>query len=236
MLERIKLFCIPYSGASAYTYCNWKKYLSPKIELVPIELSGHGSRINEPLNRTIDKIAKDVINTVSIEKNMSGCPYALFGHSFGALICYEITKLIDNSKHQLPEHVFLSGRTPPHMPKHMKLHDLPDDKLINALSRMNDIREMDKDNQMLMKIFLPIIRADIEAAEKYVDNFKHEQLNVDISVMVGRDDKYFTIEESYDWAIYTHKKMNTYAFEGAHLFIHTEAAFICEVINQTLVG
>jgi len=48
MKDKLKLACFPYSGASSSMYFDWKKHLNPRIELVPIELSGHGARVKEP--------------------------------------------------------------------------------------------------------------------------------------------------------------------------------------------
>jgi len=55
MKDKLKLACFPYSGASSSMYFNWKKHLNPRIELVPIELSGHGAIVKEPLNGSNNK-------------------------------------------------------------------------------------------------------------------------------------------------------------------------------------
>jgi surfactin synthase thioesterase subunit len=43
------MFCLPPAGSSASIYHPWKKQISDNIRIIPIEYSGHGIKINEPL-------------------------------------------------------------------------------------------------------------------------------------------------------------------------------------------
>ena len=114
-MSKIKLFCLPYAGGSASIYNLWYKYLKPDIELIPVELSGRGRRINESGYETLDDAVDDAFNL--IRHHILGTEYAMFGHSMGSLISYKLAHKI--RKHRLPKanHIFFSGRGAPHVPK-----------------------------------------------------------------------------------------------------------------------
>ena len=86
-MKKIKLICIPCAGGMSYTYLKWMRYLDPLIKLVPIELSGRGSRNDSPLYRNFNEAIDDVFNEV--EPYLNG-DYAIFGHSMGSNIAYEL--------------------------------------------------------------------------------------------------------------------------------------------------
>ena len=108
----MKLFCIPYAGGSASVYSGWNPILRENIQLVPVELSGKGVRAAEPLYENWEDALEDVYSSIT-EKIEPGEEYALFGHSMGSWIAYEILKILCRKKMPQPLHVFFSGNTPP---------------------------------------------------------------------------------------------------------------------------
>lgn len=91
-MTKIKLFCLPYAGGSSVIFNSWKQYIDPSIELVPIELAGRGKRINEPLYNGVNDAVEDVFGL--IKNKITDTPYALFGHSMGGMISYELAQKI----------------------------------------------------------------------------------------------------------------------------------------------
>src|SRR5688572_9848315 len=88
----LRLYCLPYAGSSASVYVRWKRRLPAWIEVVPVELPGRGRRIGEPLQTTVagvlDRIASDV-------RPEPGQPFALFGHSLGAILAFELAHRLE---------------------------------------------------------------------------------------------------------------------------------------------
>ncbi|MFO6015427.1 thioesterase domain-containing protein, partial [Pseudomonas aeruginosa] len=41
----VRLFCLPYSGASAMTYSRWRRKLPAWLAVRPVELPGRGARM-----------------------------------------------------------------------------------------------------------------------------------------------------------------------------------------------
>ena len=84
-MSKIKLFCIPYAGGGAAIYKKWEQSLLPDIELVAVELAGRGRRSNEQLYKDVPAAVEDVYNCI-LPSIMDGKPYAIFGHSMGAML------------------------------------------------------------------------------------------------------------------------------------------------------
>ncbi|WP_163029419.1 thioesterase II family protein, partial [Pseudomonas viridiflava] len=83
----MKLFCLPYSGASAMFYSPWRRTLPDWLNVRPLELPGRGMRMAEPLQTDIVQLADQLADEIAAELDT---PYALFGHSLGGLLAFEL--------------------------------------------------------------------------------------------------------------------------------------------------
>src|SRR5689334_23170132 len=103
---RMRLFCFPYAGGSAQIFRSWSTQLPPGVEVCPIHLPGRGLRLRDaPYSRLeplLDRISEALIP--QLER-----PYALFGHSMGAMISYELARRLRDAGVRQPLHLFLSG-------------------------------------------------------------------------------------------------------------------------------
>lgn len=103
-MKKIKLLCLPYAGASATIYYKFQPLLEEKINLIPIELSGRGTRIDEPLLFSFKEAINDVVNQIQANIN-SEDEYMILGYSFGSLLAYEASQRLKKK----PLHLFLAA-------------------------------------------------------------------------------------------------------------------------------
>lgn len=233
-MNKMKLFCFPYAGGSSDVYRNWKKYLDPSIELYPVELSGRGRRMSEPLYENMQGLIEDVFR--KIEPELKNSTYAFFGHSLGSMVVFELTRKLLQDNIQLPEVLFVSGRKAPHLKRK------PDEKLTHTLNEEEFIEEIMKlggtpkellEHKELLDLFLPVIRKDYKIAEQYVFNDKNVQFNSDLVVLYGTKDE-ATYEEMLEWKAYSSRSCNFYSFEDGHFFINNYTQQIVDLINNKL--
>jgi surfactin synthase thioesterase subunit len=83
------------------------------------------------------------------------------------------------------------------------------------------------------KFFLPLLRGDFRLTETYVHPAKDTPLNVDFTVLSGKQDE-DTPEEVEAWRIHTTGNCDIHYFEGDHFFIHDETQKVVEVINNAV--
>jgi medium-chain acyl-[acyl-carrier-protein] hydrolase len=230
----IKLFCLPYAGGSAEVYRKWNRYLQKTIALEPLELSGRGKRAGEPFYESLGEAVAD-INQL-IKQQFDGAPYAIFGHSMGGIIAYELYQKLQAEKEQLPIHMFFSGRRAPGLLKDNEvIHLLPDAELIAELKELGGTPPELLDNPDLLYHFLPIIRADFKIVETFDFSSQTSKLDCNITVFNGKDDD-ITFGELVEWRNFTTRECKIQIFPGGHFFINDYQKEIATIINQTLLG
>lgn len=103
---RLRMFCLPYSGASAMVYVRWRRALPDWLQVCPLELPGRGMRMDEPLQRDIKTLAAQLADEIGRDL---GSPYALFGHSLGGLLAFELAHALKARNLPAPLALFASG-------------------------------------------------------------------------------------------------------------------------------
>ncbi|KAF6569900.1 thioesterase [Paenibacillus polymyxa] len=230
----ITLFFIPYAGGSASVSFKWKKSLLPQIKLVPLELAGRGIRSGEPLKESIEEMSEDLLHKIS-EEIAPGNPYAIYGHSMGTMISFELYYKLVAGGYGKPAHLFVSGGRAPHVPRNSPwLHDLPADQFRTHLQRYGQLSEAIFDNQELYDYFMPVLRADFKAVELYKYTAKAALLHCPITALTGMTDNTVTLQDAEAWAQHTDQQFRMFTFEGGHFFIHDEVERITHIINETL--
>src|SRR5437868_12079231 len=110
----MRLFCFHYAGGNAGIFRDWAASLPKGVELLAVQLPGHGARYAEPLISDLETL----IAFVHAEMQpLTTKPYYLFGHSMGALLAYEVGLRLQYTGHAPPRHVIVSGALPPHIPR-----------------------------------------------------------------------------------------------------------------------
>ena len=126
--QKIHLFCLPFSGGNSYSYRKLEQYKADFINIIALELPGHGKRMKEALLKDIAEMAEDVFEQM---KNSLSEPYAIYGHSMGATLGYIVSQKIVQQEMNPPLHLFVSGHQGPLVEnKREELHVLPKEEFI----------------------------------------------------------------------------------------------------------
>lgn len=111
-MSTLRLYCLPYSGSSAMVYSRWIRKLPQWLSVKPVELPGRGMRLGEPLQADMSKLIKQLVKEISKDLPPHQ-PYALLGHSLGALLAFELAHALQNSGCNTPVALFASGTAAP---------------------------------------------------------------------------------------------------------------------------
>ncbi|EFM09691.1 Oleoyl-(acyl-carrier-protein) hydrolase [Paenibacillus curdlanolyticus YK9] len=238
MVKRNQLFCIPYAGGSASEFGDWQSLIGDSIEVVPVELAGRGSRQHVPLCDSMEETVADVYETVMSQLN--GQPYAIFGHSMGAIAAFEMARRIHRlSECPPPAHLFFSGRNPPHIPRREGvplLHQLDDDAFLEEIVQFGGFPDDLIEHRSLFRLFMPLLRADYRVSERYV--FQADpavDLACSVSVLYGTKD-HSTPEVMAQWRRYASGPCTLRAYEAGHFFIHDYREQVVEWVRSELLG
>ena len=161
-------------------------------------------------------------------------PFALFGHSMGGLISFELARLLRRQYNLSPEHLFVSGRCAPHiLDPDSPIHALPDAEFIAELRRLNGTPEAVLQNQELMQLLLPILRADFAMLETYVYH-SEPPLTCPITAFGGLQDVEVNSADLEAWQVQTIAPFLLQLFPGDHFFLHTAHSQLLKTISQQL--
>lgn len=227
----IRLFCFHYGGGSASAYREWAKDLIDYVDLIAIQLPGRESRFSEPLLHNIS----DIVNELSLNfYNYLDKPYILFGHSIGALISFEFTRILRKKAMQQPHSLIISGTEAPQVPlKRSPIHRLPNPELIQKIRKYNGIPSDIIENNELMDIFLPIIRADFCISETY-SYYSEPRLTCPIMALGGLNDDTFDSQDLLKWQEQTTALFQYELLPGDHFFIKSSYPQVINIVNKIL--
>jgi len=162
-------------------------------------------------------------------------PFAFFGHSLGALICFELARQLRRQNDPDPYHLFISAYRAPQLPNHNPpLHQLPDAEFIKRLRDLNGTPEAVLQNEGLLQMLLPLLRADFAILETY-EYVSEALLTSSISVFGGLQDSIVSQDHLAAWRDQTNNTFTLHMLPGDHFFLHDAQSDLLQVINRELV-
>jgi surfactin synthase thioesterase subunit len=231
-VTKLTLLCLPYSGASAMVYSRWRRQLPPWLQLQPVELPGRGARYDEPLQTDMRALALQLAR--EHKPSLHG-PYALFGHSLGALLACEMAHAFRALGAAEPVALFASGTAAPSMRSDYDrgfAEPQSDEQLIDQLRTFQGTSEDVLANQELMSLTLPILRADFMLCGRFRP-MQRPLLKCPVHVLGGKEDK-ATTEQLIGWSQETQGSFSVDMMTGGHFFIHEHEAKVLRIIKNHL--
>ena len=144
-----RLVCIPYAGQSAAVFDDWSAALPDCVEVCAVELPGRRRRYKEPHVADVTTAAREVELAL---RGLPPLPTAVFGHSMGALIAFELS-LGWNRRTGPLELLVVSGCRAPHLKRREQpIHTLPREDFLAALAALGGTHPELLENEQLMRV------------------------------------------------------------------------------------
>lgn len=227
-----RLFCLPYAGGSASIFSSWIEDLPQLIEIIALELPGHGSRWNEEPYDDMESLVYNLIGKLS---PLFDLPYSIYGHSLGGLIGYQIICNLTNHGLRLPEHFIVAAcRTPTLKYKYSGTYKLSNFQLKSRLAEIGGTPDIILNDKKLFNRYLPLLRADFKLAE-YVSSRKLNQISLNAHILYGTKDHIVKEQDILDWSQFF-LITKYYKINAGHFFIHQKRQIVLKYINDILGG
>jgi medium-chain acyl-[acyl-carrier-protein] hydrolase len=214
---RVRLFCIAHAGCGASAFRTWADDLPGEIEVRAVQLPGREDRVMEAAFRDALAAARAVAEVIA--ESLDG-PFALFGHSMGALVAFEVLRELRRRGVRAPEHLFASSHRGPHIAiDYEPFHELPDDAFVEEMNRRYDsVPAAARGSAELMELLLPGLRADIAVCDTYA--FADEPpLGCAITAYGGTDDDQVSRADLDAWREHTTGGFEVRQFPGDHFYL-----------------
>jgi surfactin synthase thioesterase subunit len=216
--DRLRLFCFPYAGSGSAIYRGWAAAITQAIEVWPVALPGREHRLAESPIDDIRLLAAAVGDELS---RVLEPPFALFGHSMGALLAFELARHLRRQGRPGPRCLIVSAHRAPHLPDQQdRIHDKPTSEFLEELRQLNGTSAGVLGDRELVELLLPVLRADFKAAETY--RYAEEPpLRCPIVAYGGTRDGMIPEAQIAAWRAHTDGGFAQRMFDGDHFYIQT---------------
>ncbi len=238
---RLRLFCFPYFAGGASVFSSWPSFLPKDIEVCAIQFPGREERIGETPFLDLEALVSKI---VSLMKPLLDCPFAFYGHSLGAVVAFEVARILDKEK--LSPKQFIAGSWgAPHLKwPFMNLENISEEdiqkeensELMKEHLKTLEIPSSVLEDEKLMNEMMPSLRADVIMIGKR-HNFQNGGAeNFPITAIAGEKDTVFGISQVQGWGKHT---KNSFAFHtisgGGHLFVRDQKEELLKILGDSLV-
>lgn len=216
---RLRLFCFPYAGSTTELYRGWQHWFPEEIDVCLVHLPGRGRRFREHAFTRLLPLVTAIADDLA---PFAGLPYALYGHSMGAMIAFELTRELFR-RGVGPRRLFVSGSRAPQFPRAEPItFNLPHDRFLAELKQLNGTPREVLENPEIMELFMHILRADFELLETY-EYTPGEPLACPVTVYGAVNDQRVPVESCWAWQDQTTADSQVRIFHGDHFFIRAPA-------------
>jgi medium-chain acyl-[acyl-carrier-protein] hydrolase len=228
----LRLFCFHYAGGSAQVFHAWPARLPPSVEMGAIQLPGRCHRFDEPHIKRLAPLSRIVAQELLpyLDK-----PFVFFGHSLGALLCFETARSLRRENRRQPAHLFVSATEAPHRRSPGEsLSGLPKRALVKKLRELNGTPIEVLQNDELLDLMLPAIRADFELCETY-EYHPEPPLECPITICGGLEDHEVEAERLAAWSEMTVGPSENRMFPGGHFYLNSSLSIFLQIFAGDLL-
>jgi surfactin synthase thioesterase subunit len=228
----VRLFCLPYAGAGTAIFHAWPAGTDPRIEVNAVRLPGRESRVMERPDFTVTEVA------AQISERAGEVPFALYGHSMGGLLGFEVVRTLRDAGARLPVRLYVGGSGAP---------DSPRSGLFSGVSRMSDAELLARvaegggapgevlADPDLVELVLPALRGDLSWVDGYVYR-AGTPLPTPITAFAGTTDQLAPPEAVERWSAHTVGGFTRHDVAGGHFFLNENRSGLLEPLVADLLA
>ncbi len=220
----MKIIAYPFAGGSNYSYASLA--CDHNHDWITLDPPGHGSNMRQPLMYRVPDMVTALLEPTL--RASAGQSYVLFGHSMGAYIALAMLDRLIELGANLPQRLILSGAAAPHSRALENHAELPRKEFLEWIANMGGISDEVLAEPQLMELFEPILRADIQAAEAYVDGVERDY-EIPVRILLGQDDQ-IAHADGQAWAECFSHSPEVHVFSGGHFFLFDELSKVQALI------
>ncbi len=220
-----RLLCFPHAGGSAAAFREWAEQLPREVTLIAMR----ARRAAKPrsMAELVDVMA-DAMTPYLDE------PFAFFGHSMGAIVAFELARLLRRRKLPMPSLLIASGaRAPRFRLGHVPSPEPSEEKFIEELRRLEGTPRAVLDDPKLLCVVLPALREDAGIYRQYIYS-EQAPLDCPIRAYGGAEDANVTREHLEAWASETTASFSARVLPGGHFYLQTSRDLFFEALGQDL--
>lgn len=233
--DALPLYCLPHAGGSASAFRPWLDKL-PGMAVQPVQPPGREARFRQPAHQRMEPLVTDLAEVVIANQAAGPArPYAVYGHSLGALVAFELLRELRRRGQPAPVHLFVSGCVAPHCPfdDGPPVRDMARPELVATLRRLGGTPEWLLSDPSVLDMITPAIRADFSVKE--TNTYRPEgPFDVPITGLTSTDDPRASQELMARWGEQTTGEFELHTLVGGHFAVFEQAELTHKYISEAL--
>ncbi|KUL69956.1 MULTISPECIES: thioesterase II family protein [unclassified Streptomyces] len=229
---RLRLVCFPHAGGAAGFFHDWAALTPPWLEVLSVQYPGRQDRLNDPCPATMEELAGTVAEAL-LQESADGLPVALFGHSMGSAVAYEVAGRLEDAG-AAPVRLAVSGRGRPRGPHELAARPAPDDdEILRRVRGLDPAGAAVYDHHELRPVIMPALRADFRmlAAHRPAPL---RRLAVPVTACGGDRDPVCPVEDLSSWSDVTSRGVEVRTFEGGHFYLTPRKPEVLALLAERL--
>jgi surfactin synthase thioesterase subunit len=227
---QVRLFLLHHAGGSHTAFRGWAGRFPPSWDVCGLDAPGRGSAAAVPPLSTVDELVEHLLCRMEPWLDR---PYAVFGHSMGALVAFALALRAGASGRPLPCWLGLSAHPGPRTaeaPPREHLHRLPPAQLRLALAHLGGAPAAAALDEAVWAQREPLTRTDLVLAETWRPGPGPLVVPVPVSAFCGVDDPVGDVATAARWAAHTRYFLGVRAFPGGHFYFRTHPGPVVDQI------
>ncbi|MFE9799219.1 thioesterase II family protein [Streptomyces goshikiensis] len=234
-MRPMPLVCLPFAGAGASVYRLWTPLSDGELDVIPVQLPGREDRIDEEPYRDVGKAVDEILPEVLARLSGRG-EAALFGHSMGAVLAYELAHALADRAGVRIALLVASGSHGPWDIRGERVSHLTDEEFLRSVHRFAGYRPPALEDPDFREMMLPVLRADAEMHEGYVPSSDFP-LPAPILTVRGAEDAVVSAAETGQWSRASAHQLRSAELPGGHMYLtespETLLRLIVDVVKQS---
>ncbi|WP_210583623.1 thioesterase II family protein [Streptomyces sp. GESEQ-35] len=226
----VRLVCLPHAGGAASFYFPLSKALAPTVDVLAVQYPGRQDRRHEPHITVLSDMADEIFAAV---RHLDDRPLALFGHSMGAVLAYEIALRMQDAGLPAPLRLFASGRRSPSSTRGEKVDPRSDEQIVAELLRLSGTPAALIADPEIREMIMPAIRSDYQAVMAHRCE-PGRKLECPLTVLTGDSDPRVSIAEAVAWEEHTTGPTELQVFPGGHFYLVDQSAPVTALLADRL--
>jgi surfactin synthase thioesterase subunit len=227
----LRLYLLHHAGGSRAAFRGWPGLFPADWETVRIDAPG---RKPGDQRQTLNDFAESVLRAMPRD----GVPYAVFGHSMGALAGFALSMAAEAADHEIPAWLGVSAHPGPHVAGQpdLHLHRLSAEGLREAMVGLGGTAAEILVDDRIWSWVEPVVRRDLVMAETWLPSVASPVVRVPITVYCGQDDRMASPATAATWASHTARFGGVRVFPGGHFYLQAAQDRVAAAIEADVLA
>jgi surfactin synthase thioesterase subunit len=225
--------CFHHAGGGAGAYLSWLRLAPPDVEIYAVRLPGRESRLAEPVHTEPSAAIAEAVDVVR-PLATGDVPWALYGHSMGGILAYEVYQELTGQG--APEPVFLAiGATPAPRRHAGNPTRLPaghgEQDLMNILRDYAGTPPEVFDNPEFLQLVLRVLEADFTLFDSYRPQLPPKQVRCPLLAFGGAHDAVVPADDVAAWKECAAGPFDYQLLDSGHFFVESHASTVLDALE-----